>query len=106
MADDFIRRADIQNRLDEENCDIIDDYAEKVGYSVTKIQGWIDSIPAVDVVPVVRCKDCKYFELERWKMIDGTLTIIAHEVCAFWSGGCKTSSDGYCSEGIKKEVVQ
>jgi len=54
--------------------------------------------PSVDAVEVVRCKDCKYFELNHW---DG-LIITAHEICNKWADGCKTNKDGYCFLGERK----
>mgnify|MGYP006945391383 FL=1 len=51
-----------------------------------------------DAVEVVRCKDCKYFELNHW---DGII-ITAHEICNKWADGCKTNKDGYCFLGERK----
>ena len=47
---------------------------------------------------VVRCKDCKHFELNHW---DGII-ITAHEICSKWGSGCKTDKDGYCFLGERK----
>ena len=58
----------------------------------------IDNTPTVGAVSVVRCKDCKYFELNHW---DG-LIITAHEICNKWADGCKTNKDGYCFLGERK----
>lgn len=51
-----------------------------------------------DAVEVVRCKDCKYFELNHW---DGII-ITAHEICNKWADGCKTDRNGYCFLGERK----
>lgn len=51
-----------------------------------------------DAVKVVRCKDCKYFELNHW---DGII-ITAHEICSKWGSGCKTDKDGYCFLGERE----
>ena len=32
-----------------------------IAHGVT-VQEWIDKAPTIDAVPVVRCKDCKYFK--------------------------------------------
>ena len=40
----------------------------------------------VDMVEVVRCKDCKHFEL-----FDGVFP-----VCRKWGNGCATEKDGFC----------
>lgn len=58
----------------------------------------IKNLPSVDAVEVVRCKDCKYFELNHW---DGII-ITAHEICNKWADGCKTNKDGYCFLGERK----
>ena len=58
----------------------------------------LKNIQSVDAVEVVRCKDCKYFELNHW---DGII-ITAHEICNKWADGCKTNKDGYCFLGERK----
>lgn len=30
--------------------------------SIETIQHWIDNAPTIDAVPVVRCKDCRYYQ--------------------------------------------
>lgn len=58
----------------------------------------------VEYVKVVRCKDCKYFELNSWaKTSEGIPIIIAHEICNRWGSGCKTNENGYCFMGERKE---
>ena len=56
-----------------------------------------------DMVSVVRCKDCKYFELDHFDRIDDMPIITAHEICTKWNGGCKTSKDGFCFMGERRE---
>ena len=60
-------------------------------------------VSAKDLEPVVRCKDCKYFELDHFDRIDDMPIITAHEICTKWSGGSKTSKDGFCFMGEKGE---
>lgn len=60
-------------------------------------------IPAADVVEVVRCRDCRYFETDAWANVNGIPIIVAHEMCRFWGGGYKTSSGAYCSYGVKRD---
>ncbi len=50
---------------------------------------------------LVRCKDCKYFELNHWDKVDSVPIITAHEICKKWGGGCKTSLEGFCFMGEK-----
>ena len=51
----------------------------------------IKSAPTIDAVEVVRCKDCKWSEIE----LD----------CQRWcySNGTPTKDDGYCSYGERKD---
>ena len=48
--------------------------------------------------PLIRCKDCKHFELDYFEKVEGfpVPIIVAHEICMKWSGGCRTSKDGWC----------
>lgn len=55
----------------------------------------IDTEPTVDVVEVVRCKDCKHFEYDHPYIIQG-VPVLGHEVCNAWGDGCKTDENGYC----------
>lgn len=54
-----------------------------------------DAIPAADVVPVVRCGECKYC-VEHYDT-DGNAP---YWVCKEWDSG--TDYDGYCHYGEKK----
>ena len=59
-----------------------------------KFQYWVEVQPSADVMPVVRCKGCKYFEstdpYEGW--------------CHTWND--MTVDDGYCSYGERKDGEQ
>ena len=53
----------------------------------------IDSIPAADVAPVIRCKDCKHsYEDAFGRACD-------YGIC----GDCTVSDDFYCASGKPKE---
>lgn len=52
-----------------------------------------DSIPAADVAPVVRCKDCDY----SYEDIDGL--VCSCGVCV----DCEVPPDFYCADGKRKE---
>ena len=56
-----------------------------------------------DCVEVVRCKDCKYFEYDHFENVGGIPLIVAHEICIRCAGGMKTSENGYCFLGERKE---
>lgn len=55
----------------------------------------IDSIPAADVRPVVRCEQCKY-----WKRLGNT----SHFACTYVLGvEFVRTADDFCSRGEKRE---
>lgn len=56
-----------------------------------------------DVQPVVRCKDCKHFHLDYFGEVNGASIIVAHEICDLWAGGCRTTQDTFCSNGVRKD---
>ena len=59
----------------------------------------VNTAPTIDAEPVVRCKDCKYFELNHedieYKPCNGI------EWCNNWCGG--TTAGGYCCEAERRE---
>ena len=62
----------------------------------------IKAIPAEDVVPVVRCRDCEHYEADVIRMYSGVPVIMAHCVCHKWGAACQTNPDGYCHLGKQK----
>ena len=54
----------------------------------------LESLPAADVEPVVRCKDCKYWQDNN----DG----YPHEECR-WGHGETPDANDFCSYGEQKE---
>lgn len=63
----------------------------------------LKNMPTIDAVPVVRCRECKHFQLNSWGTVNGVPLILAHEICDFWANGCKTNQDGYCFAGERKD---
>lgn len=66
---------------------------------------WINNEPPKanqDIVVVVRCKECKFFELNHRDIVNGIPLITAHEICTKWGRGCKTDSNGFCFLGERK----
>lgn len=89
--DELIRKQTVLNMIND----------VKFGNITNKLSQLHEAVrnyPSVDSVEVVRCKDCKYFELNHW---DGPI-ITAHEICSKWGSGCKTDKDGYCFLGERK----
>ena len=56
------------------------------------IENYVDSIPTVDAVEVVRCKDCKYHEQEEPGMV----------YCPATVGGW-VENDWFCKGGERRE---
>lgn len=61
MAEYITKEAAIQ-AFEWGEADVIEDYVDgyNFGFSRGIIKSAINAIPAADVAPVVRCKDCKY----------------------------------------------
>lgn len=85
---------------------------EAVRRCLQEILDDVKESPVVDAVPVIKCKDCKYFELDHFDNFclpteNGEVVtvpiITSHEICSRWSDGCKTSEDGYCYLAERKE---
>lgn len=60
----------------------------------------VKSVPTIDAVPVVRCKDCKW----GWcaEPYD-TYGNAPYWICKNWDGGLTTYSDGFCHEAERRE---
>ena len=50
----------------------------------------------LEMSDLILCKDCKYFEYDKFAKVGGIPLIVAHEICKRWGNGCKTREDGYC----------
>lgn len=83
-----------------ETCGAVFVYGKKVCKAIVSR---LNVIPAADVVEVVRCRECKHFQLDAWGNANGVPLIVAHEICDLWAGGCKTNPDGYCFCGERKD---
>lgn len=60
----------------------------------------IKELPTIDLV---RCGECKYFNLNEWdETICGVPIIVAHEICHKWGDGCKTNIYGFCFMGERR----
>ena len=66
----------------------------KVPIQVNLPDDWIEQIvnrlrndPEAEWVEIVRCKDCKYFELDHFEKVEAfpVPIIVAHEICMKWS---------------------
>lgn len=92
-----------------DNCWVFDEHKDDNGTCV-----WVESKSITessnelierqnDVIEVVRCKDCRHYEQDVWREVDGVPIIVAHHVCYFWNGACHVKPDGFCSFGERRE---
>jgi len=76
--------------------DIIGILAEEVtDAELLRVIKRLSNIPSA----VVRCEDCKHFDLDHFENVRGIPLIVAHEICNRWGNGCKTDSNGFCFLG-------
>lgn len=81
MPDDYVKRSDVHKAFQPK-------YAPAINRTFAAM---IDSVPAADVVEVVRCRECIYWRGE-------------NDLC---KGICiDFDADGYCSEGKRKDGGQ
>lgn len=73
------------------------DVYERFGHDAIKIIAEVHYMPAADVAPVVRCKDCKYWQDNN----DG----YPHEECR-WGHGETPDANDFCSYGERKEGAE
>lgn len=79
---------------------LVDLPAELDAVAVQRCIEAIHSVPAADVVEVVRCKDCGFWyvpKLEKGEKLGA---------CGWWSGNAyirATRAEDYCSRGVRKE---
>ena len=61
------------------------------------IDDWLNSAPTVDTVPVVRCKDCKHYEIHKPKVLEN---------CERKGYIIPMKPDDFCSYGERKEGAE
>ena len=95
--DDYISRKAVLEAARHNYYPSIDCYCTSVKCATLKD---IEAIPAVDVVEVVRCKDCAFWNRED-EQPNGCL-------CEHWSGADAlwyTPHDSFCSDGLDRKSV-
>lgn len=55
--------------------------------SIKAVRSMIEAAPTIDAIPIIRCKDCQYFE-----KVENESD--AWEWCFYWHE--ETEEDGYC----------
>ena len=65
-----------------------------LGGAVSGVMKHIDSAPTIDAVPVVRCRDCKHYEIHKPKVLEN---------CERKGYIIPMKPDDFCSYGERKE---
>lgn len=65
----------------------------------------VEDIEKMETIDIVKCRECKYFELDPITVIDNVPLILVHEICHFWGDGCKTSQNGFCFCGERRKAL-
>lgn len=63
-----------------------------------RIMNHIGKIPIADVVPVVRCEDCKWYGKNEYNWEDED-----EMFCKYWTDWLPTYPDDFCSYGERKD---
>ena len=88
MADEYIRKQDA-----------IDDLHTQLMYRMgsddmkRRLDDWVKTLSSADVVPVVRCKDCKFYTSMRPDLKTGICDLNVHHM----------GDDGFCSCGERRK---
>ena len=61
------------------------------------IEEWLNTSPTIDAVPVVRCKDCKHYEIHKPKVLEN---------CERKGYIIPMKPDDFCSYGERKEGTE
>ena len=61
------------------------------------IEEWLNNAPTIDAVPVVRCKDCKHYEIHKPKVLEN---------CERKGYIIPMKPDDFCSYGERKEGAE
>lgn len=56
-------------------------------------------------IEIVRCRECRFYEQDVIRVVQGIPIIVAHHLCKKWGQGCMTEPDGYCFMGRKMETA-
>ena len=96
---EYIKRSAVFEQFDNADADVCetDDFGGvDYGFGMKNIKELINAIPAADVAPVVRCKDCKHYDMGVCLKIysDGNVHPEA------WQ---RRKPDDFCSYGERKD---
>ena len=88
MPDEYISREAMLEHLDR--CKRSEDETTLTAAVITALQCFVQSQPAADVVPVVRCRACKY-------IVDTTINANGFLICDI--SDMEITPDDFCSYG-------
>lgn len=88
MPDEYISREAMLEHLDR--CKQSEDATTLTAAVITALQCFVQSQPAADVVPVVRCRACKY-------IVDATINANGFLICDI--SDMEITPDDFCSYG-------
>ena len=97
MNDDYIKRSDVHKVFQPK-------YAPAINRTFAAM---IDSVPAADVIEVIRCKDCKHRRVNEHYEEKGYLRSKA--MCELDTGDpfelsrCAENDDWFCADGERKD---
>ena len=88
MPDEYISREAMLEHLDR--CKQSEDATTLTDAVITALQCFVQSQPAADVAPVVRCRACKY-------LVDATINANGFLICGI--SDMEIAPDDFCSYG-------
>ncbi len=56
-----------------------------------RVDVWMNELPTIDAVPVVRCKDCKWWREE------------TDHTCRKWGGASPRNANSYCDDAERSD---
>ena len=85
-------------RLIDLDSDYIQETLYRRGFKARQdIEEWLNNAPTIDAVPVVRCNDCKHYEIHKPKVLEN---------CERKGYIIPMKSDDFCSYGEPKEGAE
>ena len=100
MIDEFIKRDTAYNYLTEY-------YNHRTDIQHQNLRKALNAIPSADVVPVVRCKDCKHRPIVEGDYISEPGEIYSDYTCPYLCDDCwynRMPEDGwFCNHGERKD---
>lgn len=99
MADEYIRRDDALKYIKSEQCKTCSDIGLCGNCAVLVAVRLLEKVPAADVAPVVRCRDC-----EHARDLGFQFGSLAHESWfCIYNGPHTTGANDFCIHGQKRE---